>query len=278
MRRIFVPVLLLALCLSGVLSADSLVFDRGLPTANLNNAAGGDRSNVAWAFGNPSGSASNYYVGDDFSFGTVGQTYQITDLRVWIVGTGTTPLSDIFNTLTLMGGLESPATPTTGSINDISTVDTSGDPNVNIQLATYADGETYQGTYGSSIDMWQVDFTNLNWTVQGGTLYAFFVGATPGTDYFGDGPFLSASNAALSGSPQQGADNLMWYLGQDASTGAINDIGQWDSNGGGWDKSSDVNVELFATPEPSSILFLGTILSIVAFLARREYRKRQAGV
>jgi hypothetical protein len=256
-----------------------LVFDRGLPTANLNNAAGGDRSNVAWAFGNPSGSPpSNYFVGDDFSFGTVGQTYQITDLRVWIVGTGTTPLSDIFNTLTLMGGLESPATPTTGSINDISTVDTSGDPNVNIQLATYADGETYQGTYGSSIDMWQVDFTNLNWTVQGGTLYAFFVGATPGTDYFGDGPFLSASNAALSGSPQQGADNLMWYLGQDASTGAINDIGQWDSNGGGWDKSSDVNVELFATPEPSSILFLGTILSIVAFLARREYRKRQAGV
>lgn len=126
--------------------------------------------------------------------------------------------------------------------------------------------------------MWQVDFTNLNWTVQGGTLYAFFVGATPGAAYFGDGPFLSASNAALSGSPQQGADNLMWYLGQDASTGAINDIGQWDSNGGGWDKSSDVNVELFATPEPSSILFLGTILSIVAFLARREYRKRQAGV
>ena len=110
--------------------------------------------------------------------------------------------------------------------------------------------------------MWQVDFTNLNWTVQGGTLYAFFVGATPGAAYFGDGPFLSASNAALSGSPQQGADNLMWYLGQDASTGAVNHIGQRDSNAPNpWDRSSDVAWRFFATPEPSSLLFLGTILS-----------------
>ena len=43
--------LLGALCLCGALGAQAaLVVDRGLPDANLNNASGGDRSNVAWDF------------------------------------------------------------------------------------------------------------------------------------------------------------------------------------------------------------------------------------
>src|ERR1039458_6330459 len=115
---------------TATLNADVMVFDRGLPTANLNNAAGANRSNVAWGGYTPSG---KYYAeGDTFNFGTTGQTYTITDLRVWIVGSGTTPLSDIFNSLTLSGGGFTPA-----NVNDISTVSTTGDPNVGLKAVQY---------------------------------------------------------------------------------------------------------------------------------------------
>ncbi|MBK6722144.1 MAG: hypothetical protein IPG58_02350 [Acidobacteria bacterium] len=65
-------VLLVAMVTAGSLFGQSLVFDRGLPTANLNNAAGANRSNVAWAFD------GDYITGDDFSFGTVGEKWLIT--------------------------------------------------------------------------------------------------------------------------------------------------------------------------------------------------------
>ena len=246
---------------TATLNADVMVFDRGLPTANLNNAAGASRSNVAWASSQDPG---KYYAeGDTFNFGTTGQTYTITDLRVWIVGSGTTPLSDIFNSLTLSGGGFTPA-----NVNDISTVSTTGDPNVGIKAVQYAGGSTYQGTSGSYIDLFQVDFLNLNWTVNGDTTYSFFVGGVPAqSDH---GPFLHASNAALSGSEQDGVNNQMWTLGRSTTNNANMDVVAWDSATNGWDKSSDINVQIFATPEPGSIVLLGTlILGICAGLRRR---------
>ncbi len=44
--------LLILLAISGSVNAIVIV-DRGLPTDNLNNAAGASRSDVAWAFANP---------------------------------------------------------------------------------------------------------------------------------------------------------------------------------------------------------------------------------
>ncbi len=55
-----------------------VIFDRGLPTINLNNAAGANRSNVSWQ-STPGGS----FVGDDFTIGTIGQTFVINSLTVW---------------------------------------------------------------------------------------------------------------------------------------------------------------------------------------------------
>jgi len=58
-----------------------LLFDRGLPTVNLNNAAGSDRSNVQWTFGGYA--ADLYYLpGDDFKIGGSAD-YLVDTIRVW---------------------------------------------------------------------------------------------------------------------------------------------------------------------------------------------------
>ena len=72
MRRICVAtsslvvagIVLLASAGGALASGGSLVVDRGLPTANLNNAAGADRSNVAWSNGN------DWVSGDSFTVGS----------------------------------------------------------------------------------------------------------------------------------------------------------------------------------------------------------------
>ena len=251
---------------TATLNADVMVFDRGLPTANLNDAAGANRSNVSWAFP-ASWSGYNWAIGDDFNLGMAGNV-SITDLRVWIVGTDSQPLSSMWSDLTLYGGGT-----TDGSVDVLSTVSTSGsDSHVVISPTTYAGGVNYQGSSGSFIDIWQVDFL-LNWNVDGSTTHTFFVGGTPvGTNT--DSPFLHASNAGLSGSTQQGADNL--YLGIGWTTMPTDaSLYQMDSNGNGWDKSSDINVQIFATPEPSAYILLGTVLLSLVLLTRKKKHQEQ---
>ncbi len=76
-KALLISAVLLLLCGATAANADLLV-DRGLPTANLNNAAGSDRSNVCWASTDPGG-----FTGDDFTIGTVGQTYRVDSITVW---------------------------------------------------------------------------------------------------------------------------------------------------------------------------------------------------
>src|SRR4051794_40560918 len=57
----------------------SLIIDRGLPSTNLNNTAGVDRSNVDWGF-QPN---NQYFSGDDFTL-PVG-TWQLDSIRIWAV-------------------------------------------------------------------------------------------------------------------------------------------------------------------------------------------------
>jgi hypothetical protein len=252
----------LVLCSAIALHADVPAFDRGLPVTNLNNGAGGDRSNVAWAFGPDSG--LSYAVGDDFTLSGTG-VLDITDLRVWVIGTDSEPLSNMWSDLTLFGGGTS-----TASVAVIPTISQTVTP------VTYADGSSYQGSSGGSIQIYQVDF-GVNWNVNASQLYTFFVGSTPTAENIGIygsggvGPFLSASNAALGGSPHDGSDNLMWYLGYDGSNTA-KDIGQWDSNGYGWDKSSDVNVQVFV-PEPSVIELFGAFAFVLGAFTVKRYRR-----
>lgn len=113
----------------------------------------------------------------------------------------------------------------------------------------YANNTDYQGSSGSDIQIWQHDFANLAFVIAGGTKLRFS----------GDGIqqdtvtypwFNHASNALQSGSPQQGADGV--FLGWDRND--LLTAWPWNSSPscgdpnscGGWDKSSDLNVQVYA--------------------------------
>ena len=273
MRKIRPVILFVTIVTAGFLvsvrqaSADSLVLDRGLPTANLNNTAGSDRSNVAWADQEPSSNPSEYWLpGDDF---TLTSNATVDDIRVWIVAAGTSSSGYLPTGLSLYGGTAG------GAISEISTSYTSSS-------TTYANGQTYQGNDGSFWNIYQVDFA-VDLNVSGGQTYDFFVdqpyvcGSTDSTgactEYFN--AFLSASNEALSGSPQQGADNTFLWLDVNGGTQTVETWNSSDGSGtagfpAGWDKNSDANVQVFATPEPGSLLLLGTGLLGLAFVAFRR--------
>ena len=270
--RLF-TIALVASCLAAALHADNLVVDRGLPAANLNDAAGSNRSNVAWGDYSPY-NGLNWAMGDDFTINAAGK-FSIKDLRVWIVTSDSQPIDSMWSDLRLFGG---PTGPVSG-IQQLSQVSTDGtDPNVKFTPVTYADGTRYQGSSGGFINIYQVDFL-LNWGVDGLTNYSFFVGDTPtalNKSLYPPGvsPFLSASNAALGGAPHQGSDDFLHDIGWDATGVTIYESWKSSDVDGGWDKASDINVQVFATPEPGSILLLGSIALLAGSLARRKYRSQ----
>ena len=239
----FIAVGYAAVLFSGVASAN-LIFDRGLPTSNLNNTAGSNRSNVAWADLESSNTPAEYWLpGDDFTL-SGSPAYQIDTIRVWTTSSPNS-LRLWFGSDTADGGFFSSYTSTTVTYNN--------------------DGSTkYQGSTGTLYDIYQVDFT-INRQVAAGKYYFFLDG--PWTAYRSNGyvnPFLHASNAALSGSTQQGSDDYFQWL--HVYSGSLT-IESWLSGDGGgtagwgpgWDKNSDGNVQVYgaSVPEPSTVSLLG---------------------
>lgn len=233
---------------------DFVVFDRGLPTTNVNNAAGANRSNVAWADLENTPTPSEYWLpGDDF---TLAGSYAVTKIRVWSI-TDSAGLS-----LHLIQGN---ATTTLSSYT--------------ATPVKYANTESYQGGSGTFHDLYQLDF-DVNLTLTGA--YDFFLDTTqPWVAYdstYYRSPYLHASNKDLSGSTQQGAnDEFKWYH-VNSSSGVVE---TWFSGTGagtsgfgvGWDKNSDGNVQVFAAiPEASSVIalsFVGCGVAGMTWLRRR---------
>ena len=245
------------------LAQAALIVDRGLPDQNLNNAAGADRSNVAWAFN------GEFLAGDDFSLGAVApgnRSWRIDRISVWQIG-GNPTLGDKFDSISLFLGRDDGS-----SVDKVSTANLAGNAtdngDVTVSQVTYpGTGTTYQGSSGTFLNMWQVDFDNLGLYDPGSYLFAMG----------GEGPddpltFNHASNAALSGTPQQGADNrYRWFSGTGANA-SITPGGFIDSNGNGWDKSSDINIQVFAqqVPEPFTLSLFGAGLLAMGAAGRRR--------
>lgn len=260
---------------SAAAHAAPIVFDRGLPVevANLNNAAGANRSNVAWGFNPYQG--NTYYAGDDFTLAA--GTWTISTLRVWAVigptsNTSPTLIADRYSSIALYGGSGTSLT----NLMSGNTVDNSTDnPSISITKVQYSGGMTYEGTTGTPLNIYEIDFNNLNWTVTGGTLQHFSVaGVDNPSDQTFQPFFMHASNAALGGAPADGADNLYAAYVQN---GTVLDFdSQINSNGDGWDKSSDINVQIEASavPEPASMALFAVALAGFGVARRQRGAKR----
>jgi hypothetical protein len=250
MRRIVLFSTAAAWVLMGVqaFASDSvLVVNRGLPQYNLNNGSGKARSNVRW------GVPDQGFVGDEITVGAAGEKWVIDSIRTWAVpGTaGHIPdnLADFYEDVRFyFGGSDSDLTPISSARLTQGSSETSNS-HVRISDATQAGVPSYDD-FGTNLRIWQVEFGNLNLTVDGGVKYRFGVWgmgrSIPGTEDKTYTWYNHASNATLSGSQQDGANGVMLLF--DA---AGHSSGVFNSEGNGWDKTGNINVQVFAHRAPA---------------------------
>jgi hypothetical protein len=242
-RNRFSIVASLLLCVLPAVAADSvLAVDRGLPQSNLNNASGSARSNVRW------GGDNQGFIGDDFTIGAPGERWVIDSIRAWAVPgyaeVSAARLSDFYQDVRLyLGASSSDVTPVaTAQLAD--GTDEVSNPNIRISEAT-GNGALLYDDFGTQLRIWQIDFTNLNVPVRGGSKTRFGVWGmgrpVPGQDGKTHMWFNHGSNAALSGTRQDGADGVMLIF-----DGAGRADGTLRAEVKDWDKPSDINVQVFA--------------------------------
>ena len=235
--------LILALAIAIPAFAQSeLVVDRGLPKINLNNASGPVRSNVRWAWHDKG------FLGDDFKIGAPGERWVIDTIRTWTVpGTGAhrpSHLGDAYQDVRLyFGSAKKDLTPVAaGSLAEGG--DATENPNIQVMEATQ-NGEISYDDVGTSLRIWQIEFRGLGLAVNGGETYRFGVWGLgreiPGEDGKRYMFYNHASNAALSGKAQDGADGAMLLF---EGSGRFQQTFQ--AKGNGWDKDADINVQVFA--------------------------------
>jgi hypothetical protein len=231
-----------ALTLPVFAAGPALVVDRGLAQANLNNASGGYRSNVRWSL------YDSGFLGDDFAVGAAGESWVIDTIRVWTVpgvnAKDPEHLGDFYQDVRLyFGGANESLTPiVTGLLKPGG--NESSNPNILISDATVAGAARYDD-FGTDMRVWQIDFTRLNLAVEGGAKVRFgaFGLGRPRPDAAGKtyAWFNAATNAELALAKQDGADGAMLLF---TSGGKFKSA--FDGKGAGWDKSSDINVQVFA--------------------------------
>ncbi len=230
-----------ALTLPVFAAGPALLVDRGLPQANLNNASGDYRSNIRWS------SYEGGFLGDDFTVGALGESFVVDTIRVWAVpgvnAFDPDHLGDFYQDVRLyFGGSDDSVTPVvTGLLKP--GADQTSNPNILIS-DTAAAGAVPYDDFGTYMRVWQIDFTRLNLAVQGGvkTRFAAWGLGRPAAHRAGKtyAWFNAASNAELSSAKQDGADGSMLLF---TSGGEFK--GEFNGKGAGWDKTSDIDVQVF---------------------------------
>lgn len=222
-------------------ASPALVVDRGLPQANLNNSTG-YRSNIRWSL------YDSGFLGDDFTVGAAGESWVIDSIRVWTVPgvNGRDPdfLGDTYQDVRLyFGDTKGGLTPVMSGLLKVGSSEPSNS-SIRISDATAAGGHFYED-FGANMRVWQIDFTQLNLAVEGGAKYrfgAFGLGRPSGRAADKTNAWFNvATNAELAGAKQDGADGEMLLF---TSGGKFKSA--FDGKGAGWDKSSDINVQVFA--------------------------------
>src|SRR4051812_45188143 len=162
-------------------SGTALLVDRRLPEASSQGA----RVRVGWS------SKDGVIVTDHFMLGEPGELWVIDKIRTWAVpGMAAGSLGDVFERITLYGGLESESPPATqeaaaaecachgpiplaaAPLRRGSSISQS--PQVVLTPVTYAGGASYREK-GRSLGIWQIDFQDLLWHVPGGVSVQFGV-------------------------------------------------------------------------------------------------------
>jgi hypothetical protein len=237
----------LVLCGAAASGEDAaLLVDRGLPRANWNNDAGATaRSNVRWTL------YSQGFVGDDFVIGQAGEKWVVDTLRVWAVpgayGVDPAALGDVYQDVRLyVGGPDEDLTPvvsgrlTRGS-NEVDGAD--------VVITEAADAPLYEN-FGAHLKIYQIEFRNLKLKVDGGVRYRFGawgMGRARGEKDEIYPWFTHGSNAAQGEAPADGADGKL-LLFEAAGRYAK----EYDATGAAWNKSSDLNVQIFGRRAASS--------------------------
>ena len=221
-----------------------MVIDRGLPQANLNNASGINlRSNIRWSL------YRQGFVGDTLQVGQPGEHWVIDRVRVWAVpgvgGQQPANLGDVYQDVRLYFG--------TGDVSPVASArlepgsNETGNANVSIRQETDGRAVQYED-FGANLNVWQIEFQNLNLAVDGGREYNFAsygMGRPMETKQGEPYPWFShGSNAELSGSKQEGANGKLLLF---EPSGLFAE--QFDSRQQSWNKSSDLNVQVWAHQE-----------------------------
>lgn len=278
-RKWLSPTLLALLLGAFTLTVDAaLIVDRGLPDANLNDATGANRSNVAWGF------IGNHIAGDDFALPALGpgnQQWRIDQISIWVVDDAFyNDFIDLFTKLSLFLGPDQGANtvvPLAATANVLAGNQTDN-LNVKITPVKYpTNPEVGYEANGYSFQIWQIDFLDLGYFAPGNYLFGVD-GIYEPDDQF---PWFNhASNAALSGTPQDGADNLYRQFAGNAGDASITFEIPINSQEEGWDKSSDINIRVYATqvsiPEPTSLALLG--LGLAGLIARHRKTRYANGL
>ena len=236
---------LLLIAASFAIAADSqLVIDRGLPQTNLNNESGaGLRSNIRWSL------YRQGFVGDTLQIGQPGEFWVIDRVRVWAVpgvgGAEPAALGDVYQDVRLYFG--------TGDVTPVATArlaaGSNESANENVAIGRETEGRAVQyEDFGANLNVWRIEFQNLDLAVEGGKAYNFApygMGRAMEREHGEPYPWFShGSNAELSGAKQDGANGKLLLF---EPSGLFDE--QFDSRLQSWNKSSDLNVQVWAHQE-----------------------------